>query len=295
MLPEQVAGDLLGELSVTEPAEEGPDGEINHYSPEATLEEMQNVPLEQLVEEQRLGRLDQSGHLLMTLDQDAADFIVVRERTANVPTGIDYAHDVLHRLALRIVEETYSAERYGHGPAIRWATTTAALEFRDAGQQLLRLSDLIVDNLVRDSSEPRTAPPSTATMCQHYRNWATRWRGGFGQIIQGVLQHREELHRRQHAELQAREEHESRLAELRELERMRATPPTGPDPGMGVRVAKRPWVFRQGPVEEVIRTRRQCQQWRLPLRTLSLLWPRSCITWTAWVEVLPLEALGPQG
>ena len=215
-------------------------GEINTYEPEATVEEMQETPLEELLQNERLGRLDQTGHLLMGLDQEAADFVVVTERRSNVPSGVDYAHDVLHRLALRIIEESYGAERYGCGPVIRWAATTAALEFRDAGRQLLCLVDLITDNLVRDPSEPRTAPPGSSVMYQNYRAWALRWRGGFGQIIQGVMDHHDADHRRQQAEMQGREEHERRLQELRELQQLRVPLSSGPEAGLGVPVAKRP-------------------------------------------------------
>ena len=218
----------------------GATGEINTYEPEATVQELQETSLEELLQNERLGRLDQTGHLLMGLDQEAADFVVVTERRANVPSGVDYAHDVLHRLALRVIEESYGAERYGCGPVIRWAATTAALEFRDAGRQLLRLADLITDNLVRDPSEPRTAPPGSSIMYQHYRAWALRWRGGFGQIIQGVMDHHDDDHRRQQAEMQGREEHERRLQELRELQQLRVPLPTGPEAGLGVPVAKRP-------------------------------------------------------
>ncbi|CAE7948336.1 Hmgcs1, partial [Symbiodinium sp. KB8] len=114
------AGDLIDGSGHAE-------GEVGHFVPEATMEEMQDVPLEELLQNERLGRLNQSGHLLMGLDQETADFVVVTERRSNVAPGLDYAHDVLHRLALRIVEESYGAERYGYGPVIRWATTTAYL------------------------------------------------------------------------------------------------------------------------------------------------------------------------
>ncbi|CAE7927122.1 Hmgcs1 [Symbiodinium sp. KB8] len=194
---------------------EAMEGELGDYAPDASTADLEGLTLQHLVEQELLGHTDQSGHLLMSLDQGPADFItVVTERTSNRPQGIDYAHDILHRLALTIVNETFSAERYGHPATVRWGATSAALEFRDAGRQLTRLADLVVDNLRRDPAEPRTSPPNNAPMHAHYRTWSHRWHGFFGQIVQGVLNHHDEEDRRTRAALQAREDYRRRLEEI---------------------------------------------------------------------------------
>ena len=198
------------------------------------------MTLEELLDAELLGRLNQSGHLLMSLDQEPAGYNVVQEHAANRPPSIDWAHDLLHRIAQRMVDETHTAEQFGEPSTVRWGAHRAALEFREIGQLLCRLAELAMHNFRRPLSEPRTTPPINSIMHRHYRQWSHRWRGMVDQVVQGVFMHEDALDQQLRDDMQSREEHEQRLQQLRALEQLRVRPPSGPEAGLGVSVPRRP-------------------------------------------------------
>ena len=222
-----------------------PDGraahdELGDYSPDATVEEMESLTLQELVDQELLGGANQSGQLLMELDQHPSEFAVVNEPAPNRPTTVDWSHDVLHNLAQRVLNDTIGAQRYGHPPTVRWGAHVAAAEFRDVGRMFTRLGDMIVNSIDRPVDEPRTAPPTNEPMYRHYRDWSRRWREMFWDIVREFVQHTDAEVLEHLARLRARDEHYQRMEELRELERYRTAQRTGPDPGLGVPVARRP-------------------------------------------------------
>ena len=216
------------------------EGELGDYSPDATVEEMQTLTLQELADQELLGGADQSGQLLMELHQQPAEFAVVVEPPPNRPTTVDWTHDLLHTLAQRVLDETIGAQRYGHPPTVRWGAHVAAAEFRDAGRMLMRLADMIVNSIDRPVDEPRTTPPSNEPMHRHYRDWSRRWRDMLWVVIRELIQHEAAEALAQQSRLRERDEHLRRMEELRELERFRTPVPPGPEPGLGVPVAKRP-------------------------------------------------------
>ena len=230
------------------PAVEGQNGtvntggndEIGDFVPVAGPEQLASMTLEELLDAELLGRLNQSGHLLMSLDQEPVGYNVVQEHAANRPPSIDWAHDLLHRIAQQMVDETHTAEQFGEPSTVRWSAHRAALEFREIGQLLCRLADLAMHNFRRPLSEPRTTPPINSVMHRHYRQWSHRWRGMAGQVVQEVFMHEDALDQQLRDDMQSREEHEQRLQQLRALEQLRVRPPSGPEAGLGVSVPRRP-------------------------------------------------------
>ncbi|CAE7238856.1 unnamed protein product, partial [Symbiodinium microadriaticum] len=216
------------------------EGDLGDYSPDATVEEMQTLTLQELADQELLGGANQSGQLLMELHQQPADFAVVVEPPPNRPATVDWTHDLLHNLAQRVLDETIGAQRYGHPPTVRWGAHVAAAEFRDAGRMLMRLADMIVNSIDRPVDEPRTTPPSNEPMHCHYRDWSRRWRDMLWVVIRELIQHEDAEALAQQTRLRERDAHFRRMEELRELERFRTPVPPGPEPGLGVPVARRP-------------------------------------------------------
>ncbi|OLP80038.1 hypothetical protein AK812_SmicGene39599 [Symbiodinium microadriaticum] len=226
--------------STTTPDGPGAEGEIGDYSPDATGEELETLSLQELVDQELCGGANQSGQLLMALDQHPSEFAVVNEPPPNRPTTVDWTHDVLHNLAQRVLYDTIGAQRYGHPPTVRWGAHIAAAEFRDVGRMFTRLGDMIVNSIDRPVDEPRTAPPTNEPMYRHYREWSKRWREMFLGVIREFLQHTDAEVVEHQARLRARDDHYRRMAELRDLERYRTLQRSGPEPGLGVPVARRP-------------------------------------------------------
>ncbi|CAE7210175.1 unnamed protein product, partial [Symbiodinium necroappetens] len=226
--------------STTTPDGPAAEGELGDYSPDATGEELETLSLQELVDQELLGGANQSGQLLMDLDQHPSEFAVVNEPPPNRPTTIDWTHDVLHNLAQRVLDDTIGAQRYGHPPTVRWGAHIAAAEFRDVGRMFTRLGDMIVNSIDRPVDEPRTPPPTNEPMYRHYRAWSRRWRDMFLGVIREFLQHTDAEAVEHQARLRVRDDQYRRMAELRDLERYRTPQRTGPDPGLGVPVARRP-------------------------------------------------------